>query len=71
MLESYNGYCDLETALSNMFALTIMAGKVKKRRLERGEQRAIVQPKPKPPKQGRNEPCNCYSGKKYKCCCGR
>jgi uncharacterized protein YchJ len=24
-----------------------------------------------PPKeQGRNEKCNCGSGKKYKCCCG-
>jgi len=36
---------------------------------------AITEPEPRPftapPKVGRNEPCPCGSGKKYKKCCGR
>ena len=33
--------------------------------------RAIVSQKPKPAKVGRNDPCPCGSGKKYKKCCMR
>jgi uncharacterized protein YecA (UPF0149 family) len=29
------------------------------------------QPVVKPPKTGRNDPCPCGSGKKYKKCCGQ
>lgn len=31
----------------------------------------VPDPSPAPPKIGRNEPCPCQSGKKYKKCCGR
>ena len=33
--------------------------------------RAASRPAPQPPKVGRNDPCPCGSGKKYKNCCGR
>ena len=36
-----------------------------------GEKPDAIQPVDKPPKTGRNEPCPCGSGKKYKKCCGR
>jgi preprotein translocase subunit SecA len=32
---------------------------------------ALVPPKTTHPKVGRNDPCPCGSGKKYKKCCGR
>ena len=35
---------------------------------EDGPRRA--RPEPAPPKPGRNDPCPCGSGKKYKKCCG-
>ncbi|MGE3189469.1 MAG: SEC-C metal-binding domain-containing protein [Vicinamibacterales bacterium] len=31
----------------------------------------MTEPYRAPPKVGRNEPCPCGSGKKYKKCCGR
>jgi len=31
---------------------------------------SLMEPKAKAPKQGRNEPCSCGSGRKYKKCCG-
>ena len=34
-------------------------------------QPAVAQVKPSMPKVGRNDPCPCGSGKKYKKCCGR
>ena len=37
----------------------------------RGESSAAKQPKKAQPKIGRNDPCPCGSGKKYKNCCGR
>ena len=37
-----------------------------------GQKRVVrtAQPKKNPPKVGRNDPCPCGSGKKYKKCCG-
>jgi preprotein translocase subunit SecA len=35
--------------------------------LEEKKSKTVV----KPPKPGRNDPCPCGSGKKYKKCCGR
>ncbi len=36
-----------------------------------GDDMEIIEPYRAPPKVGRNEPCTCGSGKKYKKCCGR
>jgi len=36
-----------------------------------GEQTAHVTVKNEEPKVGRNDPCPCGSGKKYKNCCGK
>jgi preprotein translocase subunit SecA len=41
--------------------------------LRRARQNALdaaLRPAPSPPTPGRNEPCSCGSGKKYKKCCG-
>jgi preprotein translocase subunit SecA len=44
------------------------------RRMEEGEKeegKPRIQPLRKGPKVGRNDPCPCGSGRKYKHCCGR
>lgn len=47
------------------------AGYLRERRRHRQERPAPPSPPARGPKVGRNDPCPCGSGKKYKKCCGR
>lgn len=65
-------------ALSRLFKIQIREGEGVRRqeqprqpiRYNRGESSEAIQPVTRGKKTGRNEPCPCGSGKKYKKCCG-
>jgi hypothetical protein len=65
ILELYQGYYDEVQAENRQKALAA------KRQAEEARRGVRARPAGKPIKVGRNDPCPCGSGKKYKKCCGR
>jgi uncharacterized protein len=57
-------------AFLNQIERDVAAGRMGAGRVAPGARRSQAAPRPRGPAPGRNEPCSCGSGRKYKHCCG-
>jgi len=67
-------YCSSKTRMITAFGadlVKIYRGEMKKPVLEESHHHEKVEPRKVKKKIGRNDPCPCGSGKKYKKCCGK